>query len=161
MFKIKEFDDGHARIEWPNETGDNCEWFLHSDGSILKTVELWPTWADAETILAKYPNAAPPVAEPPHEWVHGDVFACSLTTDILIYFTPKLSEPLAFCIDGCHGPAVDLAESLKDAKFLFNINDAVKERQAATDEAKRVAESTEDINRAVPPQGQREFGGLG
>lgn len=144
MFKIKEFGGGHVRLEWPNKTVGNCKWFLHSNGSILKTVELWPTRADAEAILAKYPDAAPLVIEPlKHEWKHGDIFESPVASnEAMVYLHAKYwSSAGVFYIDHQYGDIInDIQEYLKDAKFLFNINDVVKERQAAND-----AESSDEI----------------
>jgi hypothetical protein len=141
MFEVNKSEQFGAWITWHED-----KWYLHSNGEVLSTPEYWPTRTDAETILAKYPDAAPPVVEPPpHEWVHGDVF--ELDSFHLVYIKPKAidSEPQAFCIESCVGPALDLAIHLKDAKFLFNISDAVKERQAAID-----AESSDEVIVSVP-----------
>ncbi len=172
MFKSEEVTGQGFWLAPDSKTSDGSDRrnYLHSNGDVLTTPEYWPARADAETILAKYPDAAPPVAELPlRKWVHGDVFANSITTNILIYFAPVGSEPLAFCIDACCGPAEDLAGHLKDAKFLFNINDVVKERQDVVKERQDVvkerrspsdAESLVEKLAAMPTPTVREPAGL-
>lgn len=44
---------------------DGTNTYLHSDGSILNTVEYFPTHEQAHAVLDKF--------QPKHEWVHGDV----------------------------------------------------------------------------------------
>ncbi len=119
------------------------ESFLHSNGRVLSTQEFWPTRADAEAILAKYPDAAPPVeSPPPHEWVHGDVLE-SYDGQTLVCVGISAGHIRVFGVGTAVGE-FEAAVNLDDeAKFLFNINDvvsgAVKERQAAID-----AESGDD-----------------
>lgn len=70
MFKVMADYNGFETIGY--YIADKQYNYLHSDGSIFKTIEAWPTHKDAQTILDKFPNAKPP--ESPHEWEHGDVF---------------------------------------------------------------------------------------
>ncbi len=115
---------------------------LHSDGRVFGTAEYWPTRVAAEAILAKYPDAAPPVAE--RDWKHGDVFETTLSVHIMVYLVVD-KKPMAFAVDSNSivGPACNLPDCLQDAKFLFNISavvsDVAKERQASND-----AESGDD-----------------
>lgn len=133
MFEVNKSGQMGAWIVWHKDM-----WYLHSDGKVYNTGEYWPTRPDAEAILAKYPDATPPVVEPPpHVWVHGDVLKLKLSGNVLICIHCRGRKLQAFDTNWCTGPTVDLNEYIDEAEFLFNISavvrDAVKERQAAND----------------------------
>lgn len=159
MFEIESIAGKYHLTSQASPAVAGEHYHLHSGGQVFKNCCEWfPTRADAETILAKYPDAAPPVVE--REWKHGDVFITSLVNSLMVYLIIR-DKPCAFLVnierpDGCYGPATDLDSILKGAKFLFNINDAVKERQAATD-AESCDETPSGELAEIPDEDAKEF----
>ncbi len=132
MFEVKPHND---KIELQHYIADGKSNYLHSGGSVYKDCcEYFPTRADAEAVLAKYPDAAPPVVElPKHVWKNGDVFESSVSGCPMIYIRPSSSSAFVTRLSGHVSTIHNILSYMKDAKFLFNINDVVKERQAAID----------------------------
>jgi hypothetical protein len=103
---------------------NNINAYLHSDGSVFKTPEYWPTREVAQVILDKF---QPP--KPKHVWRHGDVFERE-NGAVLIYLVVS-GGPLVYCLrptgwfaPSFHPDAAGLVdECLKDAKFLFNVRE--------------------------------------
>ena len=96
--------------------------FLHSDGSVHRTVEYWPTRELAQAVLDKY--------QPQHIWKHGDVFE-NHTGNIHIYLEPH-SGPIAVnLLNSGRGmgrtPGMQMRPAAEPT-FLFNIKDALDDR---------------------------------
>ncbi len=92
--------------------------FLHSDGSVYRTVEYWPTRELAQTVLDKY--------YPKHVWKHGDVFNSDGEYP-KVYIKISDQQPQVFHLQGAPNDEGMVAmghfsKYLKDATFLFNIN---------------------------------------
>ena len=88
---------------------------LHSDGSVYRTAEYWPTEADAQAVLDKF------YPKPEHVWKHGDVFENCCGKQIYLKreggeITVNLGHE-----DSNGTPAVQLP----GAKFLFNIKEKI------------------------------------
>ena len=106
MFRVKRYMKG----DWFISDGFK---FLHSDGSIYYTVELFPTGETAQAVLDKY--------QPEHVWKHGDVFENCCGKQIYLKreggeITVNLGHE-----DSNGTPAVQLP----GAKFLFNIKEKI------------------------------------
>lgn len=108
MFRVKQ-NSGYFQIS--DKNGKH----LHSDGSILKTIEYWPTREQAQAVLDKY--------QPAHVWEHGDVFEEKRGTT-MIYLVID-ATPYVYCCPGpCWGAHDNSVSSyLQNATFLFNIKE--------------------------------------
>lgn len=115
MFKVKRFANTSYYV---NRGGREN---LHSDGQILQTREYWPTEAQAQAVLDKF--------QPPHVWVHGDVFKAASNCG--------LDHPMMYVTTGGYGPYVIhltnyqvrsrcLENYLENATFLFNIRSKIE-----------------------------------
>lgn len=116
MFEIIDVPSKGEKFIIQNENDVNA--YLHSDGSVFKTPEYWPTRKDAQAVLNKF--------QPKHVWKHGDVFELSKGT-ILIYLVGEHEEELVFKISGygftAHNDNQTAAYWLRGATFLFNIKE--------------------------------------
>lgn len=113
MFKIKSnFYSNTVYI------GNGLNKYLHCDGRVVSVCEYFESKEAAQKVLDKY------YPKPKHEWVHGDVFENSL--GIWIYLQPK-SGPVSINLEHTNSNGTPEFQ-LKLAKFLFNINDAIKEK---------------------------------
>ena len=113
MFTIKRAATYSYRIT--NEDDNH----LHSDGSVYRTPEYWPTRELAQAVLDKY--------QPKHVWEHGDIFMSGNLLMIYIqYCYDKL--PQAICLNPpVHGPATGRMNArLARSTFLFNIKDKLE-----------------------------------
>jgi len=119
-FRVTSYSN-HPRSYYVEDHNKN---FLHSDGRVLRTREYWPTEEQAQAVLDKYR------LEPPHVWVHGDVFAQENGDYPKIYIHVIDEEPQVFHFCGLTGnrglPALNTAKVYTDwpgTVFLFNIKD--------------------------------------
>ena len=100
---------------------DDSEWkrFLHSDGSVYRTVEYFPTREQAQAVLDKF--------QPKHVWKHGDVFETKTGGTIMVYLIVA-DGPVVYVLD-YSGPGKGTVDyCLKDATFLFNIKTVIKDK---------------------------------
>lgn len=154
MFKIENLYSNGNHSWIVSECG---KYYLHSDGRAQISCEYFQTRADAEAVLAKYPDAAPHESE--HTWKHGDVFKPTCNC-MMIFFNPNAFNirPQVQYISA--GYSVDYSDDvdfyLKNAKFLFNINNVVKERQAAKAESWNKIDLT-DTAEIINDKDMREF----
>ena len=96
--------------------------FLHSDGAIYCTIEYFPTEVDAQAVLDKF------YPKPEHVWENGDVFASSVSCGHMIYHRYRCSDKKDQVISlsiNVGGPATNMDECMKSAKFLFNIKEKI------------------------------------
>ena len=104
--------------------------FLHSDGSIYRTVEYFESKEVAQKVLHKY------YPRPKHEWKHGDVFFTGAgrrnSNNVMIYLNTHRGIEL-FCV-GVRSECCSVSHRLSvdcwlvGATFLFNIKDVIKEK---------------------------------
>ena len=110
---------------------ESCGWHLHSNGMVyLRAPEFFPTRKDAEAVLAKYPDAKIP--KPERKWKSGDVFEVPGLSSRMIYIRhfPDFQNECGstFCLSRCGCDMGHKGDNfLKDAKFLFNVNDYLKQ----------------------------------
>lgn len=117
MFSIEQVPCGHYCIV------NECAASLHSNGTIYRTNEYFPTREDAQAVLDKF--------RPQHVWEHGDVFSIP-GGYTMIYMNAKYAThgPQVFYI-GFNDGLIDLNAScsiedyLKIATFLFNIKEKI------------------------------------
>jgi len=115
MFKVT---NGGCNKCW---ISDGNSYFLHSDGrAINNCVEYYPNEKDAQAVLDKF------YPKPQHVWKHGDVFVSS-NGNTMIYFNFCAGrKPQAVCVEApVGGPSLNLENSLRNAKFLFNIKEKI------------------------------------
>lgn len=107
MFEIKDKPVGGCSIM------DERHWYLHSNGSIWRTAEYFPTRERAQDVLDKF--------QPKHVWKHGDVFKNSIGVT-MIYIEP-LTGPAVYSVSCYCTGTCGVEHHLKNATFLFNIKE--------------------------------------
>lgn len=93
--------------------------FLHSDGTKLPRGEFWPTEELAQAVLDKFQLMK-------HVWVRGDVVRCY--DGAIVICVQRCGQPIRIFGVGTHSEEYETNINLsKDAKFLFNIKDKLKD----------------------------------
>lgn len=113
MFTIQKYVDSFILHDTRN--GNN----LHSDGSVYKTAEYFPTLEVAQAVLDKY--------QPQYVHKHGDILVNNDGVSVIYLVINCI--PRAYCLGSYGVPrwGRELAEFLTGAKFLFNVNDRIAE----------------------------------
>jgi len=115
---------GHRPVSFISDGEEN---YLHSDGSVVRVYEFFETPADAKKVLDKF------YPKPKHVWEHGDVFKSHKNDDFMMYINTRdfPEGRQVFYLPNDRGSGIcntKTEEYLKNAKFLFNIKDVIKEK---------------------------------